>query len=201
MIEYAAPDHIESAALVSPEAQILTGPNKINAFNGLVTIVGLGLQSCYGGMGFMAIYPDNCHLLESYYAPTDERQYGKLSYSPSNPNDAGSVIDELSLLLTGGRLSSNSVSRSIIINAYNTAGNNEDALSLAQKLIISTPEFHTTNVMYTSSSTVRPEIEPPQLQSNRYKAVLFIELEGGADSFNMLVPYSGCSGVERKFFI
>lgn len=194
--EYASPGHVKSASLTSPEAQVLTGPNVINVFNGLITLVDLGLQSCYGGMGFMAIYPNNCHLLQSYY-DSDDGHYGKLEYSPSTPNDAGSVIDDLSLLLTAGRLRLNSATRSMIIDAYNSAGGGEDGLRLAQKLMISLPEFHTTNVMHSTTGS-RPEVEPPEPSGKRYKAVLFLFLQGGLDSFNVLVPHSGCSGTRES---
>ena len=145
----------------------------------------------------MSIYPNNCHLFQSYYDPQDAH-YGKVEYSPPNPNDAEGVIDDLSLILTGGRLRLNSVSKSIIVDAYKNAGNNADGLRLAQKLIVSTPEFHTTNVMYSTSSP-RDELQPPQPASNRYKSVVFVFLEGGMDSFNMLMPHSGCTGGQREF--
>jgi len=197
--QYSSPGHLKAANLFSPEAQIFSGPKVINLFNGIVSLVDLGLQNCYGGLGFMAIYPNNCFQHQGYYnLDTNERNYGLLEYSPSNPNNGESVIDELSLLLTGGRLRVNSVSRSFLVNEYNKERNKKDALRLAQKLIASTPEFHSTNVMY-STSTPRPEMQAPQPASDRYKAVVYIFLEGGLDSFNMLVPHSGCTEGKRKF--
>ena len=64
-------------------------------------------------------------------------------------------------------------------------------MRIAVQLIASSPEFHSTNVarriglpMSFSGYTKKPA-EP-------YKAVIYYMLEGGADSFNMLVPRSNC---------
>ena len=131
----------------------------------------------------------------SYDTGTDKYTMGKLRFTPSNPNDANSVVDELSLLLTAGRL--NQESRAIIADAYSSAGNNADGLRLAQKLMISTPEYQSTNILDIKPDT-RPEVEFPPPSTKRYKAILYLKVNGGMDSFNMLVPHSGCSGGKSK---
>eukprot|EP00586_Coscinodiscus_wailesii_P017163 CAMPEP_0172518280 /NCGR_PEP_ID=MMETSP1066-20121228/290722_1 /TAXON_ID=671091 /ORGANISM="Coscinodiscus wailesii, Strain CCMP2513" /LENGTH=2420 /DNA_ID=CAMNT_0013300633 /DNA_START=56 /DNA_END=7314 /DNA_ORIENTATION=- len=195
--EYAAPRHIKAASLSSPEAQVLSGPKIVSLMNGIISLVDLGLTQCFGGFGPRNLW--HCDRLEpgGYYDTSDvEYTMGKLTFSPSNPNDAVDVVNELSLLLTGGRL--NPHSRSIIASAYNTAGNNADGLRLAQKLIFSTPEYHSTAIFDTKSD-IRPEVEFPQPSKTPYKAILFLKINGGMDSFNLLVPHSGCSGGKTSY--
>ena len=194
--EYAAPGHIKAAALYSPEAQLLSGPKIISLLNGIISLVDLGLTECFGGFAQRNLW--QCNELRpggTYDTGTDKYTMGKLGFSPSNPNDANSVVDELSLLLTAGRL--NQESRAIIANAYSSAGNNADGLRLAQKLMISTPEYQSTNILDIKSD-IRPEVEFPPPSTKRYKAILYLKVNGGMDSFNMLVPHSGCSGGKSK---
>ena len=194
--EYSSPGHIKSASLTAPEAQLLSGPKIIGLLNGIISMVDLGLTECFGGFAQRNLW--NCdRLAPNQYYDTDDDRYtmGKLTFTPSNPNDATIVVDELSLLLTGGRL--NSESRSIIASAYQSAGNSVDGLRIAQKLMVSTPEYQSTNVFY-SQSERRADVEFPPPSEKRYKAVLFLKFDGGMDSFNMLVPHSGCSGGKSK---
>ena len=67
-----------------------------------------------------------------------------------------------------------------------------NALKQALKLFSIVPEYHATNENIAKSTE---RVAPPE-QENRgrkYKAVVVVFLEGGMDSFNMLVPYSGCT--------
>lgn len=190
--EYAAPGHITVGGLSSPEGQVMSGPRIISFLNGVISLVDLGLTSCYSGFGS----DTSLRCRETDFDPNnDQYTRGKLAYTPST-NDASNVVDELSLLLTGGRL--NSVSRTLIINAYNSASSNAAGLKLSQKLIALTPEFHSTNIVY-GNSQERPEMEIPTLSGDRYKAVVFVMLDGGIDSFNVLVPHSGCSGGQTSY--
>jgi uncharacterized protein (DUF1501 family) len=59
----------------------------------------------------------------------------------------------------------------------------------AQQLIMLTPEFHATNIARKSGSS-RPEPESPKPSTKPYKAVVYVLLDGGMDSFNMLVPHT-----------
>ena len=121
--EYAAPGHIKAASLASPEAQVLSGPKIINLMNGIISLVDLGLTECYGGFAERNLW--NCGGLAPggpYYGNSDGKyRMGELTFTPSNPHDAAHVVDELSLLLTGGRL--NQDSRSVIVDAYSSATN------------------------------------------------------------------------------
>lgn len=139
----------------------------VSFMNGILSLIDLGLSECYSGFGEESAW--QCDLLESYYDNSDtEFNHGRVKYQPSTPNNAEKVVDELSLLLTAGRL--NSASRSLLVSAFQSEGNKADGLRVAQKLIASTPEFHSTTT-FRSKSNSRPEIETPQASANRYKAV------------------------------
>ncbi len=195
--EYAAPGHIKAASLASPEAQVLSGPKIINLMNGIISLVDLGLTECFGGFAERNLW--NCDGLSpggNYYDNVDGKyRMGELTFTPSNPNNAEDVVNELSLVLTGGRL--NQDSRSVIASAYASAGNNADGLRLAQKLVFSTPEYHSTNT-FDSTGELRPETEFPAPSNKRHKSIIFLKIDGGMDSFNLLIPHSGCSGGKSK---
>jgi len=134
---------------------------------------------------------------------------------------ADDVVDELATLLTGGRLSSKK--RQLVANAYRQKLDDDEdddvqaALRLAMQLILTTPEFHSTNLDFISqqqegsetlpsdsTSPIIPEIttttntnnapSPPSSSSSSssYKAIVYLQLHGGCDSFNILVPHSQC---------
>jgi len=59
-------------------------------------------------------------------------------------------------------------------------------------LVVTTPEFHSTNVVqFSGESSDEPEQLEPTTKS--LKTVVYLFLEGGADTFNLLVPHSDCS--------
>ncbi len=161
----------------------------IFASSGIVSLVDYGLGGCFGGF---ERNPHLCHyiLTTRNYDPSQNR-IGRLTYKPDSSKSAPEIIDELALLLTGGRLHNNA--KSLIIDAYESADTNSEGLQTAQKLMAAVPEFHTTNVVQANSFS-RSKIDIPQPSQSQYKAVVFLYLDGGCDSFNMLVPHSGCSG-------
>lgn len=98
------------AQLVSPESMILTLPNTVGLLNGMFSLIKYGLSSCYGGFGTDPDVGRTCFDLNNErfgnygrYA----RSFGRLTYEPegSTPED---WVDDLSLLLTSGRLSESS---------------------------------------------------------------------------------------------
>ena len=163
-VEYTAPGHIKAASITSPEAQVLTGPKLISLLNGFISLVDLGLNDCFSGFGEKTRWW--CEGLEWYYTDGNDH-YGTLQYWPSNTG-AVNMVNELALLLTGGRL--NSASRSIISDAVRGEGSVSDGLRLAQKLMATTPEFHTSTV-FQALSVDRPEVTSPTSSGRRYKAV------------------------------
>ena len=56
------------------------------------------------------------------------------------------------------------------------------------KLISSTPEFHASNTVRRTGEA-RPVTPPPEMSDSEYKAILYINLFGGLDSFNVLTPH------------
>ena len=115
----------------------------------------------------------------------------------ADADSAADVVDELNVILTGGRLGSHS--RSVIEAAFNetllATGIPSEALRRAEKLALISPEFQ-----LTGSAPEPPEPVPlaprpqraPSGEQLPYKALVYFYFAGGADSFNMLVPYDGC---------
>merc|ERR1712157_594871 len=137
-------------------------------------------KTCWGGF-----YYDN---YSCYNLPGDYDESGYLSYSPSTTNSE-EIINELSTLLTAGRLSD--VNKNIIKGMFDAQEDKSAAFMMAQQLIVTSPEFHTTGAVVQRSGLSRPVPTPPQTSQEPYKAVVFILLSGGFDSHNMLVPQCG----------
>ena len=175
---YSAPGQITESELVSPEAMVINAPTVVGFLNGAFSLIDMGLTDCFGGFGGHIGAACNW-LFYNWYTYNQEKQaMASLRFQPSS-TDAVTVVDELALLLTAGRL--NTASRTIIQDAYSQELGDTDAdsaLRLAQKLIITTPEFHSTNVVKPKGK-LRPEPEVPQPSTKQYKAVVFVNLNGG----------------------
>eukprot|EP00934_Nitzschia_sp_Nitz4_P007090 Nitzschia sp. Nitz4//scaffold25_size161228//48616//54500//NITZ4_002422-RA/size161228-snap-gene-0.22-mRNA-1//-1//CDS//3329544562//7080//frame0 len=186
--EYRPAGPVAQASLYSPESQVLTGPRIIDTANGMLGLIRYGLNPCIGGLGKSnrrRNYVD-C----SYY---DGTSFGELAFEPQE-GDTVEIIDELATLLTAGRLSAKN--RDVIRNAIVSAPSGSDPTEIAQLLISTTPEFHSTNLVRKNGQDREPE--PANAPSSRpYKAVVYVHLQGGADSFNMLVPHS-CSATNTQ---
>ena len=65
------------------------------------------------------------------------------------------------------------------------------ALKRLLKLFAASPEFHTSGGHEATAKT-RPAPKKLQSQDRPFKAVVVVFLEGGADSFNIVVPHSDC---------
>lgn len=180
--------------MVGPETMIMDMPKIVSLLNGMFSMVKYGLSRCYGGFG-------------TDWSPCTEGDFSRATahLSFARPYDADTtlmedqaenVVRELSTILTSGRLSAEN--KELIKEAYIAKLNDTDAtdpagsaLRMAQQLILTTPEFHTTTVV-DMSGEVRDEPEPPQASGAPYKAIVYLMFGGGCDSFNMLVPHT-CS--------
>ena len=122
----------------------------------------------------------------------------------ANGSSASEVVAELDVVLTGGRLGHHS--RDVIEHAFDaslsTVGHEPGALKIAEQLILAAPEFQLTGG---NPAPIDPAPLPfrarPQAGSGTpepYKAIVYLFLAGGADSYNMLIPYDGC-GASDKF--
>ena len=66
------------------------------------------------------------------------------------------------------------------------------ALTRAIELILTTPDFAVTNLAQPATKERKTQSQSPSGGAD-YKAIVVLFLEGGADSWNLLVPHSGCS--------
>ena len=114
---------------------------------------------------------------------------GRLGYSSA-------VVDRLGTLLTAGRLADEA--KAIVVDAFDDAGSAEDGLIMAQQLILTTAEFHTTDIVK-STAQAREDIVFPEPSSKPYRAVIYLMLSGGCDSFNMLTPYTCSNGLYESY--
>lgn len=193
--EYASDGRAGEATLVSPESMIMDMPKTIGLLNGMFSLIKYGLSRCNGGFGNNW---GNCNegnfdgatAQLSFSRPFDEA-------AATTADHAESVVNELSTLLTSGRLSLSS--RAVIKNAYieKLADGADSALRLAQQLIITTPEFHTTNTVKLTGE-VRSPPALPQSSGAAYKAIVYVMFAGGCDSYNMLVPHT-CTGSKDMY--
>lgn len=112
------------------------------------------LTSCHNGVG---------NSLETGDCPTQDGDFSKsdgwLRYTAPEDATVDELIDDLSLWLTSGRLTavSHDFIKGVIEGMYQEGSDTADrekAVRIAQQLIASTPEYHTTN-MITKSTTKR----------------------------------------------
>ena len=184
--EFSPKGPISKASLVAPDAQRYTTSKVIGLLNGLFSLIKFGLSDCNKGFGeWMRHF--------SYYCNTEGQfinAWGKLNFVPKDKENGRSVVDEMSTLLTAGRL--NEATREIIADEYNKADNDEAALRIAQQLMVVSPEFQGTDMMeFNGEERQLPPTEPVD-ENGSYKAVVYLFLEGGFDSYNLLVPHSNC---------
>lgn len=188
--DYAAPGAVKEASLVSPEAQIINAPTVVGILNGIMSMIDVGLSDCFGGFGMKTV--NNCNGYKNY--DTEKYSRGTLSYNPIS-DDTSTIVDELVMLLTAGRLTQSS--RLVLEAAYDEViqggGSKDKALRTIQKLVVMAPEFHSTGV-FQPTGNARPEPALPEDPTYPYKALVYVNLSGGLDTFNTLVPLSGCNG-------
>jgi cullin-associated NEDD8-dissociated protein 1 len=179
---------VAQAGFYAPEAQLGTLPLVVGFLNGVVSMIRDGLVNDPGFGGW------NLGLRRQRISGNVNPPDGSLTFRPRNATSAAAAVAELNLLLTGGRLSADSLA--IIEAAYSrelAEGGPAAALKLAQQLIVTTSAFTATN-----DPSVRPVAAkplPPQPSLGRpYKAIVVVYLAGGADTYNMLMPHGGCTG-------
>lgn len=92
--------------LVAPEAQLSVLPNIIGMLDGVGSLIFDGLTACSGGFGYST---DGCpNSLVANPSSSLGGHTGMLTFEPADPSSAESVVDELDLLLTSGRLDAHS---------------------------------------------------------------------------------------------
>ena len=188
---------VGQATLVAPEAVALDAPKTVFLLNGLFSLVKYGLNRCYDGLNRNSgSCTENDDFSNSYGHLTHEMAW---IHPESAIDHAVAVVDELSLILTAGRLSQTNFD--IIKDAYVeklTHDGHSAAHRLATQLLLTTPEFHTTQTTI-PSGVARSEPADPVPSGHPYKAVVIVMHSGGADSFNMLVPHTCATGSKDMY--
>ena len=111
--EFQTEGAVLDTGLTSPEGQLLTLPYVIGFLDGLTSLVFDGLTSCHGGFGVRCSAQSPGGVAWS----TQKDNPGYLGFTPTNSSTADSVVDELDLILSAGRLDDHS--RAAIIDEYN----------------------------------------------------------------------------------
>jgi hypothetical protein len=146
------------------------------------------LTSCHEGFGEYFCFSDQ---REGEY----DKSTGYLTFLPVSPSDSKDIVDKIATLLTSGRMSDDK--REYLRNVYDSEVNKDAAFRRIQELAVFVPEFHTTGLDH-QTEILRPIPKVPNSACKPYKAVIHLLLHGGMDSFNLLVPHSGC-GAYGKF--
>ena len=115
---------------------------------------------------------------------------------PGRPGYSNAVVEKLSTLLTAGRLGDEI--KALIVKEFESGKSAEDGLRRAQQLIVTTGEFHTTNIVK-STKTPREGVDFPKPTGKPYRAVVFVLLNGGCDSYNMLTPHTCSNGLYENY--
>ena len=195
--EYSPPGPLATAGLTGPEAQVFTGPKVIAMLNGLISMARFGVTDCFGGFG-NHYESKNCGRMSNGQDDPKLFAPANLDWTPAG-SSAAEVVDELSLLLTAGRV--DGYAKDVIVQEFQVeeaANGLQDAITVAQQLLIAAPEFHMTNQIGRvmgqgrTSAVARNGTRP-------FKAIVYLFLFGGLDSFNLIIPHSQCRGGKDMF--
>ena len=198
--EYVPAGPISDRGLVSPESELLTGPKMLSLLNGLLNQAKVGLVGCSNG--FVTRYVGiNCGRMIHDKPYRQGKQMATYKWKPSRGDRATAreVVDELDTLLTASRLELDT--KRSIRKEYDhvlSEGDQEDAIGVAQQMIMGSPEFHVNNRVNRKVGDKRA-VPPKRIGTRSHKAVIFLNFAGGIDSFNMLVPHSKCLDGKDKY--
>lgn len=219
--DYAPPGVFADVDIVSPESQLLSMSSVVGITNGFFSLFNFGLNNA-DGMYLVAVlvlhlyFTSSKLVLLTYYSyiiggfgpyMSTQRVIGDYSSSVGHLThqvegaDIAGKIDELATVMTGGRLSIEN--KQVMIDAY-TYFRREHDVETADKvllgLVTACPEFHTSNLVKKTGN--KREVTPPATPTSEpYKAIVYIHLSGGLDSFNLLTPHneSGCYLYDNYF--
>jgi len=173
------------AQLAAPEATILDMPNIVGLMNGMISFPKYGLSDCNSGFARYVGF-DGCSDDGKF-----ERSWGRVTFGPTGTN-VTEMVSEVSLLLTAGRLSKEN--GDIIETACSSEPDDGAIYRCIQQLIMSSAEFHTTNTMEKSGED-RAVNNVSEGTNSTYKAVVYLYLGGGADTYHMLAPHT-CAPID-----
>ena len=163
--------------LASPEAELATAPWVVGWLNGMYSLIDYGLTHHAVGKG--GGFGTGWGWGSVQKGPlAREQSNGWLKFIASSPKDSAATLEELSLLLTDGRL--NAKHASYIKKAYELVldkDGEEAALRRALKLFMLSADFHTTNVN-SLFKHLRPLRPPMASHDRKFKAVVVLFLNG-----------------------
>ena len=191
--DYAPAGVLESAGLVAPESGLITGDKVTSLLDGLFTTVKFGLTSCNGGFGDALM---GCPDKEGVTDMGD----GLLTYSVEHHMSLDATLDDISLMLTAGRLGTTNrgIIRSTIANEF-INGDREKAIRIAQQLVLVTPEFHSTGGLNHNTGAARNISGYTKPPKHSYKSVVYFLMSGGVDSYSLLVPKDDCKNKKNLY--
>lgn len=195
--EFQPPGGVQSAGLVSPEAQVLRGDNILFLLDAYYSTVKFGIVECHKMSSFEGWrtggYPFDCPTTEGDTSLSPAR----VSYWPQSATSVDDILDELDVLLTSGRLQASN--RALIKSLVEPMmGDVPKAIRAAQELILSTPEHHSTNLPRNQdiARVLTGYTEKPKAP---YKAVVIFMMSGGVDSWNSEYYYKFEEVLTRKY--
>ena len=114
-------------------------------------------------------------------------------------NDPNALVRDLSNLLTGGRL--NTEKQNAIIAEIAKQPNAMRSYEEALQLLLTTPEFHSTNTVDQLAPIEQEldEVDPTTPPQPGYRAVMHLFFRGGCDSFNVLLPSPSCVSLYNEY--
>ena len=83
----------------------MNAPTVVGFFNGLLSMLDVGLSDCYSGLGGRTVW--NCDgFRRGWFNDFDDYNHGSIKYEPTGGTTAtgAAVVDELVTLLLGGRV-------------------------------------------------------------------------------------------------
>lgn len=182
---FSPPGALGASELVSPESEVLTMSSVTGITNGFFSLNTWGLVHAGNGFG--------TYLTKVAPVGDTSSSVGYVTYNGVG-DDIYARIDDLSTLLTAGRLSPEN--KQLLAEAHSHFSENygpDRGDRVLIELLSTTPEFHTSNTL---RKTGLPRALTPQPTSTSpdYKAIVYVDLFGGADSFNILAPHpdGGC---------
>lgn len=193
LVEYANPGAIQDAGLTSPETSLLQSYRILYLLDAMSTTVKFGVNDCPSIPRFedwRVGTPFGCSTIEG----NTDFSPAHFSYWPSSVESVHAILEELSLLLTSGRLNaSNEALIASLVQPIFDTGDTPRAIRAAQQYIMTTPEAHTTGI--SRNSEVERQISGYESKPRGpYKALVFLNFAGGVDSFNLIAPKGQCEG-------
>ena len=182
--DYGPPGQFAQSRLSAGAAQILTMSTTVSTIEGFFGLARNGLRGSDNGFGVN-------HWSGQPNVGDNSGSVGYLGYTESDPDSTSTEITEnVADMLTAGRLSSDAVTQ--IAAKVDTMEDNDTKLRLAQQLVSTSPEFHTTNIVDRTANARAPTPRQERSEEDGYKAVVVVFLSGGWDAYNVLMPHTSC---------